>query len=228
MMLSTRYYALLFLGTLHYFTTHAQSICPLIGPDFPPPKSLSSNKTFQSTISNFTQFLQQTISAGNTQYGPFDSANTSYSTELFSTYELTPLFTAHFTPPAVATYQDGVKSVDSNTVFRIGSLTKLIVVYTFLIEAGDARFNDPVAKYVPELLGAAQSINPSANSLGNVAWDEIIVGELAAHMAGIGRDWEGLGKIGGPFFPVGDPSALGLQPLHASELPVCGGGPLCT
>jgi CubicO group peptidase (beta-lactamase class C family) len=37
---------------------------------------------------------------------------------------------------------------NSYTVFRVGSLTKLIVVYTFLIKAGDARFNDPVAKYV--------------------------------------------------------------------------------
>jgi quinol monooxygenase YgiN len=228
MMLSTYCCALLFLGILPHFTAHAKPIWPLIGPDFPPPKNLSSSKTFQSAISNLTQLLQQTISTGNTSYGVFDSANTSYSIELFSTYESDPLFTTHFTSPSVATYRDGVKSVDSNTVFRIGSLTKLMAVYTFLIEAGDARFNDPIMNYVPELLEAARSIGSSANSLDNVAWDEITIGELASHMADIGRDWEGLGTIGGPFFPVDDPLALGLPPLSASEIPICGGGPFCT
>jgi len=155
MMFSPRCSAFLLLGTLYHLAAHAQPIWPLIGPDFPPPQTLSSSKTFQSTLSNLTQLLQQAISIGNTSYGPFDSANTSYSIELFSTYESTPLFTTHFTSPTAETYQYGVKSIDSNTVFRIGSLTKLITVYTFLIEAGDARFNDPVANYVPELLQAA-------------------------------------------------------------------------
>jgi CubicO group peptidase (beta-lactamase class C family) len=121
-----------------------------------------------------------------------------------------------------------VKSVDSNTVFRIGSLTKLITIYTYLIEAGDTSFNDPVAKYVPELQEAAQTINATADSLDNVAWGEITVAELASHLADIGRDWEGIGEIGGPFFPVADPIALGLPPLNASEIPICAGGPSCT
>lgn len=227
MLFSTRYQALLVLGSLQC-TTLAQPIWPLYGPDFPPLRNLSSNKTFQSALSALTQLLQQTISTGNTSYGPFDSANTSYSIELFSNYESTPLFTTHFTSPAVATYQYGVKSVDSNTVFRIGSVTKLLTVYTFLIEAGDSSFGHPVAKYVPELLEAAQTTNPTADSLDNVAWDEITIGELASHMAGIGRDFEGIGKIGGPFFPVDNPLALGLPPLNASEIPVCAGGPFCT
>jgi hypothetical protein len=54
---------------------------------------------------------------------------------------------------------------------------------TFLIEAGGSRFNGPVAEHFPELLDAAQSINPSANPFDNVAWDEITVGELASHMS---------------------------------------------
>ncbi|KAE9381499.1 putative beta-lactamase [Stipitochalara longipes BDJ] len=228
MTFSTRFCTFLFLGALQHLTPHAQSIWPLLGPDFPPPKNVSSSKTFQSAASNFTQLLQQAISTGNTSYGLFDSANTSYSIELFSIYESAPLFTTHFTSPAVATYQYGVKSVDSNTVFRIGSLTKLFTVYTFLIEAGDARFNDPVVNYVPELLEAAQALDSTVDSLNNVAWDDITVGELASHMADIGRDWEGLGTIGGIFFPVDNPLALGLPPLNASEKAVCAGGPFCT
>ena len=227
MMFSTRSFTFLFLGTLYHLTAHTQPMWPLIGPDFPPPQNLSSSKTFQSAVSNLTQLLQQAISVENTSYGPFDSANSSYSIEIFSACESAPLFTTHFTSPAVAKYRDGVKNVDSNTVFRIGSLTKLITVYTFLIETGDARFNDPVANYVPELQQAAQSLN-STDSLDNVAWDEITIGELASHMADIGRDWEGLGTIGGILFPVNNPSALGLPPLNASEEAVCTGAPRCT
>jgi Beta-lactamase len=226
-MFSTRSFTLLSLGTLP-LTAHAQTIWPLIGPVFPPPNNLSSSKTFQSAVSSFTQLLQQTISTGNTSYGPFDPANTSYSIELFSTYESTPLFTIHYTAPAVATYQYGVKSVDSNTIFRIGSLSKLFTVYTYLIEAGDSSFNDPVAKYVPELQEAADTIHTTADPLDNVAWSEITVVELASQLADIGRDWEGIGEIGGPFSPVADPIALGLPPLNASEIPICAGGPFCT
>ena len=61
----------------------------------------------------------------------FHSANTSYALELFSIYESAPLFTTHFTSPAVATYQYGVKTVYSNTVLRIGSLTKFISLHIF-------------------------------------------------------------------------------------------------
>lgn len=215
------------LGALLHFSVQAQTIWPLIGPVFPL-KSLITSKTLQSAIVNLTQVLQQTISTGNSSYGPFDSANTSYSIEIFSTHESTPLFTDHFTAPAVATTQYGEKSVDSNTVFRIGSLTKLFTVYTFLIEAGDAKFSDSITKYVPELLEAAEATDSTENSLDYVAWDEITLGELASQMADIGRDYGGLGEIGGPFDPVADPSALGLPPLNATELPVCAGGPFCT
>jgi hypothetical protein len=227
-MLSKHLHTFLLLGTFLHLEAHAQSIRPLIGPVFPPPRNLSTSKTLQSAIADLAQVLQQTISTGHTSYGPFDSANTSYSIELFSTQESTPLFTDHFTAPAVATDQYGVKSVDSNTVFRIGSLTKLFTVYTFLIEAGDAKFNDPVTKYVPELLEAAEAANSTEDSLDYLAWDEITLGELASQMADIGRDYEGLGEVGGPFDPVSDPSALGLPPLNSSELPVCAGGPFCT
>lgn len=64
--------------------------------------------------------------------------------------------------------------------------------------------------------------------MDNVAWDEITIGELASHMADIGRDWEGLGTIGGIFLPINDPLSLGLPPLNASEEAVCAGASSCT
>lgn len=182
-MLSKQIYTISLLGAFLCPAVHAQSIWPLIGPVFSPPKSLSSSNTLQAAIANLAHLLQQTISTSKTSYGPFDSANTSYSVEIFSTHESTPLFTSHFTAPALATAQYGVKSVDSNTVFRIGSLTKLFTIHTFLIEAGDVKFNDPITKYVPELLEAAEAMNATEDSLDYVAWDDVTLGELASQMA---------------------------------------------
>lgn len=78
--------------------------------------------------------------------------------------------------------------MDANTVFRIGSPTKVFSVYAFLIEAGDAYFNDPITKFVPEL--AALAANQTGNALTKVAWEDITIGELASHMAGISNDSE--------------------------------------
>jgi len=76
--------------------------------------------------------------------------------------------------------------VDADTVYRIGSLTKIFTVYTFLAEAGDIHFNSPITNYVPELAALVQ--NNSANAINRVAWEDITVGELASHMAGIASD----------------------------------------
>jgi hypothetical protein len=198
-MLSKQIYTISLPGAFLLPVAQAQTIWPLIGPVFPPPKNLSSSNALQSAIPNLTQLLHQTKSTGKSSYGPFDSANTSYSVELFSTYESAPLFTNQFTAPSVAEAQYGAKSVDSNTVFRIGSLTKLFTVYSFLIEAGDAKFSEPITKYLPELSKAAEVLNATEDPLDYVSWDEVMLGELASQMADIGRDYEGVGEIGGPF-----------------------------
>jgi hypothetical protein len=128
-------------------------------------KSLHQKDPTIRYCQSHTQEFQQTISNGNSSYGSFDSANISYSIDIFSTYESTLLFIDHFTAPIVVTARYGVKSVDSNMVFRIGSLTKLFTIYTFLIEVGDAEFSDSITKYVPKLLQAAEATNSVENSL---------------------------------------------------------------
>lgn len=207
----------------------AEANCPLIGPDFPVPQALSSSSTFQAAVANLTQLIDIATSSGNTTYGPYyDALNTSFSLEVFSIYEPTPLLTNHSTAPKLATYQYGVKTVDSNTIYRLGSITKLFSVYTFLISAGDTKFNEPVTKYVPELLEATKVLNATADSLDYVAWDDVTLGDLASQMADIGRDYAGFGQIDGTMGPVADPYAFGLPPLNASEQPPCVGGGYCT
>ncbi|KAF4637989.1 hypothetical protein G7Y89_g82 [Cudoniella acicularis] len=215
------------LSALLPLTTQARTSCPLLGPDFPEPKNLSSQPSIQAAVNNLTSVLQQIISTGNSSYGLFDSQNTSFALEIYSTNEPEPLFSQYYTAPSVASDQYGVKSIDTNTIFRIGSLTKLLTIYTFLIQDGDIKFNEPITKYVPELAAASQTYNATANPIDYVDWDDITIGELASQSAGIGRDYSGVGQIGGPFFSP-DPNTSGLPPLNASEQPVCMGGADCT
>ncbi|CZR51197.1 uncharacterized protein PAC_01072 [Phialocephala subalpina] len=219
---------LVLLGALWSPAVFAATNCPLHGADVPAPRNLSSSQTFQSALANLTQTLSQSISSGNTSYGPLDVVNTSFSIELFSTHEFTPLFTNQFTAPTLATAKYGVKNVTADTTFRIGSLTKLFTVYTFLIQAGDKKWNDLVTKYIPELLSAAEALNSTANPIDHVSWEDVTLWELASHLAGIGRDYSGFGELDGLLDPLSDPTAYGLPPLNSSEVVPCAGGAMCS
>jgi CubicO group peptidase (beta-lactamase class C family) len=85
-------------------------------------------------------------------------------------------------------FESGTKAVDANTIYRVGSITKLFTVLTFLVEAGDVHFNEPVTSFVPELRQAAQKIDNALSPIDHVAWEDVTLGALASHMAGIGRD----------------------------------------
>jgi len=86
-MLSKRLSALSILGALFPVSLQAIPNCPLLGPDFPAPKNLSSSATLQSAIANISQVLSKTLPTGNTSYGLFDPVNTSYALEIFSVHD---------------------------------------------------------------------------------------------------------------------------------------------
>jgi CubicO group peptidase (beta-lactamase class C family) len=220
----TKHISALFLGACLSLTAHAVPPCLLLGPDFPAPRKLSSSPAIQSAIANLTQVLDQTLSMNISSYGPFDAYNTSFSLEIFSTHEEAPLFINHTTAPAVSGFGAGTKSVNSNTTYRIGSVTKLFTVYTFLIQAGDKKWSDPITKYIPELEAAASCFNATQDSLDLVAWEDVTIGDLASQMADIGRDYSGFGELE----LLGEESPMdGLPPLNASDVPSCAGGAGC-
>jgi hypothetical protein len=221
--------SLYFLGALYSIAVNAATqICPLLGPDFQAPTNLCGSTTIQNAKSNLTQILNQAILTNNSTYGFFDGQNTSFSLEIFSLNDLDLVFEQHHTAPAVITYSDGTQNVDTNTTYRIGSLTKLMTVYSFLIQAGDVTFNEPVTKYVPELEAAAGNYNATEDPIDHVAWEEVTIGDLASQLADIGRDYSGFGELSGPFAPPGfTPAVAGLPPLDSLDTPICLGGSYC-
>lgn len=160
--------------------------CPLYGQNFPAPTDLSaSNRIKDAAESAQSQFLA--ARNGTTPYGVLDIETTAFSVEFYSLDENEPLFTYHYTPPYLTNQRTaGVAAVDSDSVYRIGSVSKLWTVYLFLIAAGDRSWNDPITRYIPELeeIFQAQQSDP----VNHVNWESITIGALASQMAGIGRD----------------------------------------
>lgn len=79
----------------------------------------------------------------------------SYSIQIFSTNPGSPpvLWERYRTAKNLPANTTGVKKVDGDTVYRLGSVTKVYTVLTWLAERGDVEWNQPVTKYVPELKG---------------------------------------------------------------------------
>ncbi len=77
-------------------------------------------------------------------------------------------------------------SADTNTVYRIGSISKTITAYLMmlLLQAGKINLDDPVVKYLPEL----SKINRDGQNKG----DHITFRQLATHTSGLAREPEDL------------------------------------
>lgn len=140
--------------------------CPYLGPDFPKPQGLSTSTVMQSAFSNLTATLAAAVSAEQSDYGDFKANTNSWSIQVFDTQSSAPLYENHHTQPNLPSLNSsGVSVVDGDTVFRLGSLTKLLSILTFLAIDGDVNFNEPVTKYVSELATLAQSRKNAVNDV---------------------------------------------------------------
>jgi hypothetical protein len=166
--------------------------CPLLGPVYPAPKQLPSSIAFNAAKSNFSGMIDEAIhSAKGFERSAFEADTTSFTLQLFSVKDSAPLFQYYYTSPLTHKATTGVRAVDENTVFRIGSVTKLWTVFLCLIEKGNAPFHEPVSKYVPELRAAAEDLQRNATGkddhIDYMCWEEVTIGELASQLSGIAR-----------------------------------------
>ncbi|KAI1075760.1 beta-lactamase/transpeptidase-like protein [Whalleya microplaca] len=190
--------------------------CPIDGPIYPKPVGLSESEALQAAVANLTSIFAN-ITA--------EAQNYSIAIEVFSASDPKALFSVSHTAPKLATQNStGVSTVDANTVFRLGSLTKIFTIYTFLINAGDKMWNEPITKYVPELQALANRTDPVADT----AWDDVTIGGLATQMTGIPREYALLGELTQSKETRDNVLKLGFPPLSSEEKPPCGASPVCT
>lgn len=161
--------------------------CPILGPAFPAPTEIGSDPTFIAATQNLTAQVQQAIESGQL-------AGNSISVQIFSGSDSYTAYGLSHTDDSVRHGAVGVREVDENTIFRIGSISKLWTMLLYMTFNGTRHFQEPVSKYVPELR-SPYNHSQEMDQIDYVNWDEVTIGELASHQAGITRDCQLIGTL---------------------------------
>lgn len=174
-----RFLALLGLGLLAPSGALAavDGLCPIMGAVLPAPAQPASHAAVQKALEKFKATIEQIVGGLN---------RTAVSVAVKSIHDSSPLFELHHTPPTLD--PRGVKKVDGNSVYRLGSISKIFPVLA-LLKLDGVGLDDKVTKYLPELraLGDQATVR---DAVSQVEWDEITLGALASHLGGIGADCE--------------------------------------
>ncbi|KAI8945587.1 beta-lactamase/transpeptidase-like protein [Xylaria longipes] len=181
-------------------------LCPPLGPVVPAPVNPSSQDSVQAAIKTATDRFYNATAEFNT---------TGVSIAVKSIHEMSPMLELHYTPPVLD--NTSTKAIDLETIYRIGSISKIFAVLSVLTE-GRMKLEDPIIKYVPELLQLGREAVPVANNITAVNWDQVTIGSLTSHMSGIGADL--INDLAS--FPV-DWTQLGLPQLTNSSKTECAG-----
>ncbi|KAE8347154.1 hypothetical protein BDV24DRAFT_174695 [Aspergillus arachidicola] len=203
-------------------------LCPIRGPAFPAPKDAASSSSFTQARNQLLSTLGKAVHASNaSEVTGVDPDSISFSLQVFSTKNDQPLLEYYYTAPSIQNSTVGVREIDADTVFRIGSVSKLWTVLMLLIEKGDASFSEPVAKYVPELRDAAKELRHNAtmrdDEIDHLRWDEVTIGELASHMTGVIREYASVDVAA-----LSASTPEGFPTLAKSDIPQCGTKVACT
>ncbi len=172
------------LGTVFLFWALVRSSqgqnCPILGPAYPAVTDPASSSVLRQAKAASDEALTFALSSGE-----LDANGTSFSIRVFSPHVEEPIYEYHHT---ASTSNNGSsrRKVGPATLYRIGSISKLVAVYAILSKLSDRYWDEPVTKYVQEL--AAAAADPRDNAVDNVQWSEVTLGALASQMSGIGRD----------------------------------------
>ncbi|EHK44584.1 hypothetical protein TRIATDRAFT_293745 [Trichoderma atroviride IMI 206040] len=107
-----------------------------------------------------------------------------------SIHEATPMFEFHHSPQIFN--PRGVSEVNSDTVYRLASMTKLFTILG-LLRTEKVSLEDPITKYLPELRDIHKEA-AAQDAIRVVDWDSITLEALAAHQSGIGADCDWTAK----------------------------------
>lgn len=165
---STAAWALALLATVPLAATSA---CPPLGPVLPAPKFPSKSCDVQKATSLLRSSLQSSFEA--------QMKASAISVGVKSIHEDAALFNYHFTPPKMS--GQGTNLVDEDTMYRVGSVSKLFPIL-MLLQSGKVSMDDSIVKYIPGLTAI------QGTGVNRVSWEDITIGALASHLSGLGTD----------------------------------------
>lgn len=171
---------LLLLVVASSYLTLASPNCPIHGGEFPKVRNLAEQPTWKKATEALKATFDAVADAGQ---------NYSFSVQVFSTNspDQPIVFEKFHTAQLLPANTTGVKKVDADSVYRLGSVTKIFTVLTFLSEVGDKYFNHPITEFIPELEEMNKQGDPE-DHVRKVDWEDVTILSLMAQMSGIERD----------------------------------------
>lgn len=149
--------------------------CPFLGPSFPSSIDLPKSEAIRNASASFPDAIESLFESES-----LNRTHVSFTIDVFSTATNESIYSfSHEGSSLNGTLTIGV--LDEHTIFRIGSVSKLYTVYAILLAGGHQVLEEPVTKYLPELAG-----NSNRNPIEHIRWEDVTVGNLAAHQAGSG------------------------------------------
>ena len=111
------------------------------------PMSDFSSNIFDDARQDLTRLIEDAIANGDSDYGPMFN-DTAFSASVFSLKTGEVIFDYHYEAPVLGkeSYTKGTLSDD--TIYRTGSLGKLMTVYVWLVDLGSANWQDPITNYI--------------------------------------------------------------------------------
>ncbi|KAI9883364.1 MAG: hypothetical protein M1823_004876 [Watsoniomyces obsoletus] len=192
--------------------------CPPLGAVLPHPRNLSTNSVVREAAANLSSALDDATQGRNPDV-PYQANVTSSSVSVRSIYDSDFILRHHHTAPVRNDSLGGTTNVTSDTLYRIGSITKVFTVLALLLQEGKVSYDDPVTKYIPELAAlASKKDSEGTRDVDRVRWNDVTLRALAAHLSGIGRDY----LLEFASSSTETPTIPGLPPLNATDLPTCG------
>ncbi|PTD01230.1 Beta-lactamase-like protein [Fusarium culmorum] len=174
-MMKTFSFSLLCLGLVHNGLGRPTEECPILGPVLPSGFDLSKFKVIQEAKSSFPAIIESLLTSGT-----INETHTSFAINVFSTATNDSLYSYYHAAEALDdTLSTG--KLDDDTIFRVGSVSKLYTAYALLANSGFDVVNLPVTMILPELAG-----NNRSEPTEKIIWEDVTIGALLSHQAGSG------------------------------------------
>ena len=150
--------------------------CPILGPMFPYDFDPSESAPIKDAITKFPSAIETLF-----EREQVNRSYTTFSIDVFSTVSQQSIYQYHHVAPGLNGSLLGDK-LDDDTIFRVGSVSKLYTAYAILAEYGGLDIlNHAVTDYLPELKG-----NEGSNPVDKIVYEDITVGALMAQQGGTG------------------------------------------
>lgn len=209
-----------------YAPVVAYQKCPFNGQLFPPPAGAATAPAILAAELALRALLDAAVQQpGEGVLANVDVNGTFFSVAVFSAAEddgegASPFFDYHYAVPGMENATGG-RELDNESVYRIGSVSKLLTVYALLAERGDRDFGTPITEFMGDLVDDSNE-EYGEDGFERIRWEDITIEALAAQIAGIPRDYgwpDYTTQANGSSLPL---LGVNSSKLQLDDIPECG------